>query len=127
MSNFAELDDWLKDIAPQAPGSRPKRPTIEPIKVPTPVLMGYIVLWHNRTCDSCGSEHNELAGCYECYLYPGGSRAVRLIASVPEDSPLPVLQRSVQRTSPFCMECREPEFDEQQAVAALSVFEGLLQ
>ena len=127
MSNFSDLDDWLKDIAPQAPVSRQTRPVTEPIKMPTPVLMGYIELWHNRTCDSCGSEHSELVGCYECYLYPGGSRSVRLVAATPVETPLPVLSRSVQRTSPFCSECREPEFDKRQAVAALSVFEGLLQ
>lgn len=116
MSDFSDLDDWANTaLTPQAPVNRvlaPKLPTL-----PTPILVGYLVLWHRRTCNRCGSEHLELANTYECYRYPNGQRSIKACADVPADAILPVHHDEKQVTATFCSECSVQADGQQLTVA----------
>lgn len=122
-TDLASLDAWLEtELKPQPPVSRTLRPG--PV-MRTPVLAGHLQLWHNRVCDSCGSEHLEFAANYECYVLPNGSRNIRATSKIPEDSLLPIFTKFVQRTAPVCSECYTPESTEE-ADHDLANFQELL-
>jgi hypothetical protein len=126
VSDFSDLDSWLgTELVAQAPVSRQMRPATEPI--PTLALLGYLALWHNRTCDACGSEHVEFVGAYECYRLPSGGRSLKLCATLPSETLLPILHRQVRRTAQHCSECYTPTEPTPEIIATLSTFESLLQ
>lgn len=126
MSDFSDLDAWLEtELKPQPPACRTLRPATPLIS--QPVLIGYIRLWHRRTCDQCGSEHEEFMAFYACYRTGSGAKILKAQSSLPEDNILPILDHEKDVTTLTCDDCAFVIEPTDEVCALLEPYISLLQ
>lgn len=125
MSTFDDLDAWMNtELAPQPAPCRTIRPASA--WVSTPTLLGYIRLWHIRTCDSCGSEHEEFMAFYACYRTGSGAKVLKALSAVPEDTLLPILDHEKAVTTLICDDCATTLEPTEEICALLEPYTQLL-